>query len=234
MGIRHCENMSGATVLELAKGDVGIDHLLEKKSLRMVLIEALDEGIQHHHESRYFFDGALSWSRAQERAAPSSQTYRQKSDVFCFGFLRQGLQTRFLFHPGVTGPTIRSYMSDTTSGACSISKSFNTSQVAIPAREQPIDSTARPTFDPEPERGPEFTPFHVPEREPQPRQLPPTPLLLFQQFLAESLVESWVGYTNNGPRPGPEGPKQQHSRENSWTETSLGYTAEYASAEGSQ
>ncbi|KJZ79241.1 hypothetical protein HIM_01392 [Hirsutella minnesotensis 3608] len=89
-------------------------------------------------------------------------------------------------------------------------------------REQPIDSTVRPTFDPEPERGPEFTPFHVPEREPQARQLPPTPLLLFQQFLPESLVEDWVGYTNNGPRPGPEGPKQQHSRENSWSETSLG------------
>ncbi|KAM4067463.1 DDE superfamily endonuclease [Hirsutella rhossiliensis] len=113
----------------------------------------------------------------------------------------------------------------------SISKTFHTSQAAIPAvnsfehtlfirldhcqREQPIDSTVRPTFDPEPERGHEFTPFHVPEREPQPRQLPPTPLLLFQQFLPESLVEGWVG-------PGPEGPKQQYSRESSWTETSLG------------
>jgi hypothetical protein len=89
-------------------------------------------------------------------------------------------------------------------------------------REQPIDSTVRPSFEPEPERGPDFTPFCVPEREPQVRQLPPTRLLLFQQFLPESLVEDWVGYTNNSPRPGPEGPKQQHSRENSWTDTSLG------------
>ncbi|KJZ68234.1 hypothetical protein HIM_12377 [Hirsutella minnesotensis 3608] len=89
-------------------------------------------------------------------------------------------------------------------------------------REQPIGSTVRPSFEPEPERGPDFTPFCVPEREPQVRQLPPTRLLLFQQFLPESLVEDWVGYTNNSPRPGPEGPKQQHSQENSWTDTSLG------------
>ncbi|KJZ69067.1 hypothetical protein HIM_11536 [Hirsutella minnesotensis 3608] len=89
-------------------------------------------------------------------------------------------------------------------------------------REQPIDSTVRPQFDPEPKRGPEFTPFPVPEREPQVQQLPPTPLLLFQLFLPISLVEKWVGYTNSGPQPGPEGPKKRRSRENLWTETSLG------------
>ncbi|KJZ68196.1 hypothetical protein HIM_11540 [Hirsutella minnesotensis 3608] len=89
-------------------------------------------------------------------------------------------------------------------------------------REQPVDSTVRPQFDPEPERGPEFIPFVVPEREPQVRQLPPDPLSLFHWFLPESMVEEWVRYTNNGPRPGPEGPKQQYSRESRWTETSLG------------
>ncbi|KJZ69068.1 hypothetical protein HIM_11537 [Hirsutella minnesotensis 3608] len=89
-------------------------------------------------------------------------------------------------------------------------------------REQPVDSTVRPSFEPEPERGPEFVPFHVPEREPQVRQLPPTPLLLFQLFVPIFLVETWVKYTNAGPQPGPEGPKKQNSREYSWRETSLG------------
>ncbi|KJZ70650.1 hypothetical protein HIM_09970 [Hirsutella minnesotensis 3608] len=89
-------------------------------------------------------------------------------------------------------------------------------------REQPVDSTVRPSFEPEPERGPEFVPFHVPEREPQVRQLPPTPLLLFQLFVPTFLVETWVKYTNASPQPGPEGPKKENSREYSWRETSLG------------
>jgi hypothetical protein len=86
-------------------------------------------------------------------------------------------------------------------------------------REQPADNTCRPIFKPVAEKGTHFTPFNVPDRQPQIQQLPSSPLLLFQTFIPIDLVKRWVRYTNEGPAP--EGPFLQHSRNEQWRETSV-------------
>jgi hypothetical protein len=57
-------------------------------------------------------------------------------------------------------------------------------------REQPADNTCRPIHDPVPDRGHNFEPVAIPSRAFEITALPPEPLLLFQQFLPISLVES--------------------------------------------
>lgn len=63
-------------------------------------------------------------------------------------------------------------------------------------REQPADNTCRPDKEPVEARGYEFKPFQPTYREAIIRALPLSPLLLFQLFIPESLVEKWVKYTN--------------------------------------
>ncbi|CAG9950938.1 unnamed protein product [Clonostachys rosea f. rosea IK726] len=64
-------------------------------------------------------------------------------------------------------------------------------------REQPADCTYRPTKPAATQRGTRFDPFSVdPIRKPQIQELPLTPLLLFQEFIYESLAKSWASYTN--------------------------------------
>jgi hypothetical protein len=66
-------------------------------------------------------------------------------------------------------------------------------------REQPVDCTYRPTKRATTQRGTQFDPFSVdPIRIPQIQELPSTPLLLFQEFICESLTKSWASYTNYG------------------------------------
>ena len=64
-------------------------------------------------------------------------------------------------------------------------------------RERIGDSTCRPDFPPLEERGYRFQPFNVPNRDPEVKQLPQTPLELFQTFVPIFLVERWVGFTNS-------------------------------------
>lgn len=66
-------------------------------------------------------------------------------------------------------------------------------------REQPVDCTYRPTKPAAKERGTRFDPFSVePIRQPQIKELPSTPLLLFQEFICESQANLWASYTNYG------------------------------------
>ena len=85
--------------------------------------------------------------------------------------------------------------------------------------EQPADSTYRPDRPPVAESGARFEPLRVPDREPQILHQAPTPLSLFKQFMSESLIDSWVKYTNDGPRRGPAGPPKENARINSWEPT---------------
>ncbi|KAF5234960.1 hypothetical protein FOXYS1_15680 [Fusarium oxysporum] len=64
-------------------------------------------------------------------------------------------------------------------------------------REQPADNTCRPIHDPILDRGYNFEAMVVPTRPFEITALPSEPLLLFQQFVPISLVESWVCYTNS-------------------------------------
>jgi hypothetical protein len=70
-------------------------------------------------------------------------------------------------------------------------------------------------------RGTHFDPFLIPDRELTIRALPEMPLSLFQAFVPETLVASWVEYTNKEPIPGPEGPPQRKSRKLLWQQTSV-------------
>ncbi|KAK5996252.1 hypothetical protein PT974_04684 [Cladobotryum mycophilum] len=88
------------------------------------------------------------------------------------------------------------------------------------AREQPADNTCRPTFEPTSDHGTVFEPLVITERDPQIKDLPSSPLYLFQHFLPENLVDKWVRYTNEGPIPGPEGPASKRSRKLDWRPTS--------------
>jgi hypothetical protein len=64
-------------------------------------------------------------------------------------------------------------------------------------REQPADNTCRPLHDPILDRGYNFEAMVVPTWPFEITALPSEPLLLFQQFVPFSLVESWVCYTNS-------------------------------------
>ncbi|KAJ0128414.1 Uncharacterized protein HZ326_28491 [Fusarium oxysporum f. sp. albedinis] len=64
-------------------------------------------------------------------------------------------------------------------------------------REQPADNTCRPIHDPILDRGYNFEAMVVPTRPFEITALPSELLLLFQQFVPISLVESWVCYTNS-------------------------------------
>jgi hypothetical protein len=66
-------------------------------------------------------------------------------------------------------------------------------------RVHPADSTFEPDEKPAKEKGTQFEPFELPEDrdpDPIPRDLPSTPLLLFQHFIPIFLVQKWVFYTN--------------------------------------
>jgi hypothetical protein len=66
-------------------------------------------------------------------------------------------------------------------------------------REQPVDCTYRPTKKATSKYGTRFDPFPVePIRKPQIKELPSTPLLLFQEFICKSQANSWASYTNYG------------------------------------
>lgn len=88
-------------------------------------------------------------------------------------------------------------------------------------REQPADSTYRPIQPPVEEEGTYFEPLKVPYHEPQPLHNAPTPLSLFKEFISDSLVNSWVRYTNEGTRRGPVGPKKRNARINKWQPTTV-------------
>jgi hypothetical protein len=62
--------------------------------------------------------------------------------------------------------------------------------VANSRREQPADNTCRPIKAPDSSRGYRFRPLKLPIRAPKITALPQEPLLLFQQFVPISLVES--------------------------------------------
>jgi hypothetical protein len=64
-------------------------------------------------------------------------------------------------------------------------------------REQLADNTCRPIHDPVLDRGYNFEAMAVPTRPFEITALPSEPLLLFQQFVPISLVESWVCYRIN-------------------------------------
>lgn len=51
------------------------------------------------------------------------------------------------------------------------------------------------------------------------RIFPQTPLLLFQQFMPVSLVDSWVKYMIEREELTFAGPHQEHSRQHTWTKT---------------
>jgi hypothetical protein len=90
-------------------------------------------------------------------------------------------------------------------------------QISKSRREQDVDNTCRPDIEPEDKVGAKFQPFDVPDRDFLVRDLPPTPLKLFQEFLPISIVEKWVRYTNEAPGPKPE----EGSRQKHWKPTSV-------------
>ena len=87
---------------------------------------------------------------------------------------------------------------------------------------EPCDTASYlPKEPPTTEEGVTFIPFDVPDREPTVADLPDSPVQLFQLFVPEFLVESWVKWTNTSPIPGPEGPPQRRSRKLNWKPTSV-------------
>ena len=85
--------------------------------------------------------------------------------------------------------------------------------------ERPADSTYRPDQAPVLEAGARFEPLRVPFREPQIPYQALTPLSLFKEFMSDSLIDSWVKYTNSGARRGPAGPAKENARINKWHPT---------------
>jgi hypothetical protein len=59
------------------------------------------------------------------------------------------------------------------------------------------DPTCAPNLLPEEGCGDDFQPFNIKDRDFQINPLPQQPLELFQLFVPISLVQSWVGYTDN-------------------------------------
>ncbi|KJZ77974.1 hypothetical protein HIM_02611 [Hirsutella minnesotensis 3608] len=83
-------------------------------------------------------------------------------------------------------------------------------------REHPSDNTCRPALPPLPTHGTHFLPFEVPFQPPEVRQLPNTPLALFEAFIPPDLVEKWVLWTNKEPFSRSQAPTE-HSRRLRWT-----------------
>ncbi|KFA53217.1 hypothetical protein S40293_10033 [Stachybotrys chartarum IBT 40293] len=98
-------------------------------------------------------------------------------------------------------------------------------------QEREGNITGRPDFKPVAACGSAFYPFKLDQRHPLLSTLPASPVNLFQLFLPISLVESWVGYTNEaseparGPGPWSRGNssyKQQPSQPGkAWSSTSV-------------
>ena len=59
------------------------------------------------------------------------------------------------------------------------------------------DPAGPPNLPPEEGRGDHFQPFNIEDRDFQINPLPQQPLELFQLFVPISLVQSWVGYTED-------------------------------------
>ncbi|RKL08705.1 hypothetical protein BFJ70_g16774 [Fusarium oxysporum] len=86
------------------------------------------------------------------------------------------------------------------------------------------DPTGAPNIPPEEGRGDDFQPFNLEYRDFQISPLPQQPLELFQLFVPISLVQSWVGYTddwaffcaNNGVIDSWNTPLSDHSRLHAW------------------
>ncbi|KFA51173.1 hypothetical protein S40293_10265 [Stachybotrys chartarum IBT 40293] len=93
-------------------------------------------------------------------------------------------------------------------------------QISKSRREQDVDNTCRPDVEPEDNVGDKFEPFDVPDCDFLIRDLPATPLKLFQEFLPILIVEKWVRYTNEAPGPVPED-GSRYSRQNRWKPTSV-------------
>ncbi|ENH72260.1 hypothetical protein FOC1_g10004497 [Fusarium oxysporum f. sp. cubense race 1] len=86
------------------------------------------------------------------------------------------------------------------------------------------DPTGAPDIPPEEGRGDDFQPFNLEYRDFQINPLPQQPLELFQLFVPISLVQSWVGYTDNwaffcadnGVKDSWNTPLSDHSRLHAW------------------
>jgi hypothetical protein len=86
------------------------------------------------------------------------------------------------------------------------------------------DPTGATNIPPEEGRGDDFQPFNIEYRDFQINPLPQLPLELFQLFIPISLVQSWVGYTedwaffcaNNGIKDSWNTPLSDHSRLHAW------------------
>ncbi|EWZ27983.1 hypothetical protein FOZG_18311 [Fusarium oxysporum Fo47] len=86
------------------------------------------------------------------------------------------------------------------------------------------DPTGTPDFPPEEGCGDDFQPFNLEYRDFQINYLPQQPLELFQLFVPISLVQSWVGYTedwaffcaDNGVKDSWNTPLSDHSRLHDW------------------
>lgn len=89
----------------------------------------------------------------------------------------------------------------------------------------PADCTCRPDQQATKEKGTKFTPFELPsdrDPDPVPRDLPGTPLLLFQYFIPIFLIQKWVLYTDQHVKSLLEDPKlPKHARLRQWKETSV-------------
>ncbi|KAK2005478.1 hypothetical protein LZ32DRAFT_633571 [Colletotrichum eremochloae] len=82
------------------------------------------------------------------------------------------------------------------------------------------NATVRPHKPPLVERGlpGQFQPFEVPRREPEVRDLPDSPLDLFQRYLPHDMAKCWADWSNGAKHR--EGPLLQHSRAHAWVPTS--------------
>jgi hypothetical protein len=86
------------------------------------------------------------------------------------------------------------------------------------------DPTGAPNIPPEEGCGDDFQPFNLEYRDFQINPLPQQPLELFQLFVPVSLVQSWVGYTedwaffcaDNGTKDSWNTPLSDHSRLHAW------------------
>ncbi|KAF6833331.1 hypothetical protein CMUS01_06577, partial [Colletotrichum musicola] len=67
------------------------------------------------------------------------------------------------------------------------------------------NAVVRPHEPPSLERGTpgQFDPLDVPHREATIRDLPESPMRLFQRYIPYEMAESWAKWTNEAPAPGP-------------------------------
>ena len=92
---------------------------------------------------------------------------------------------------------------------------------AEPPAEPPEEPPARLSSPSSPSNNTKFKPFKVPAEMPVVQDLPQTPLSLFQLFIPESIVGTWVKYTNERESFLPIGPKGRFSRTLKWTPTTV-------------